>query len=127
MTSEASTTQAVATAGGVASVVSGLTSLSNPIGLWQMINTMQLFMLILLLDVYLPIRILNVFNASSGFNLSFDVSFISKIPFVSEVYKFFDFTSPQENYSMLGIGSGSTLINILSFILLSMAVVIIHI
>jgi cysteine-rich repeat protein len=127
MTSEATTAQTVATAGAAASVVSGLTSLSNPTGLWQMINTMQLFMLILLLDVYLPIRILNVYNASSGFNLSFDVSFITKIPYVGEVYEYLDFFSPRENYSMLGIGSGSTLINILSFILLLIVLAIIHI
>jgi hypothetical protein len=122
MTSEATTAQAVATAGAAASVVSGLTSLSNPTGLWQMINTMQLFMLILLLDVYLPIRILNVYNASSGFTLTFEVSFIAKIPYMGDVYEFFNFLSPRESYSMLGIDSGSTLINILSLILLLMAV-----
>jgi hypothetical protein len=127
MTSEATTAQAVATAGAAASVVSGLTSLSNPTGLWQMINTMQLFMLILLLDVYLPIRILNVYNASSGFTLTFEVSFIAKIPYMGDVYEFFNFLSPRESYSMLGIDSGSTLINILSLILLLMAVWMAHI
>jgi hypothetical protein len=126
MTSEAVSTQAAAAAGAAASVISGLTSLSNPTGLWQMINTMQLFMLILLLDVYLPIRILNVYNASSGFNLSFDVSFIFKIPYAEDVYEFLDFLSPRENYSMLGIGSGSTLINIISFTLLLIAVAFVH-
>jgi hypothetical protein len=127
MTSEATIIQVVAIAGSAASVVSGLTSLSNPTGLWQMINTMQLFMLILLLDVYLPIRILNVYNASSGFNLSFNVSFITKIPYVGEVYEYLDLLSSKENYSMLGIGSGSTLINILSFILSLIVLAIIHI
>jgi hypothetical protein len=127
MTTEAISTQAIASAGAAASIISGLTSFSNPIGLWQMINTMQLFMLILLLDIYLPIRILNVYNASSGFNLSFDVSFITKIPYVGEVYKHLYFLSPRENYSMLGISSGSTLINILSFTLLLIAIAIVHI
>jgi cysteine-rich repeat protein len=127
LTTEAVSTQAIASAGAAASIISGLTSLSNPVGLWQMINTMQLFMLILLLDIYLPIRILNVYNASSGFNLSFDVSFITKIPYVGEVYKHLYFLSPRENYSMLGISSGSTLINILSFTLLLIAIAIVHI
>jgi hypothetical protein len=126
MTTEAVSIQAVAAAGVIASVVSGLTSLSNPTGLWQMINTMQLFMLILLLDIYLPIRILNVYNAVSGFNLSFEVSFIAKIPYAGNVYAYLDILSPRENYSMLGIDSGSTLINILSFTLLLMAVGIAH-
>jgi hypothetical protein len=126
MTSEAISTQAVAGAGAAASILSGLTSLSNPTGLWQIINTMQLFMLILLLDIYLPIRIRNVYNASRGYALSFDISFIAKIPFLDDVYHYFDFISPRENYSMLGIDSGSTLINIISFILLLMAVGIAH-
>jgi hypothetical protein len=65
MTSEAVSIQAAA------SVASGMNFLSNPTGFWQMINMMQLFMLILLLDFYLPIKILDIFNSSSGFNIYF--------------------------------------------------------
>jgi cysteine-rich repeat protein len=127
MTSEAMSTQVVTAAGAAASIVSGLISLSNPTGLWQMINTMQLFMLILLLKVYLPIKILSVYNTCSVFNLSFDASFIFKIPYMSNVYESLDFFAPEDSHSMLGIDSGSTLINILSFILLLMGVAIVHI
>jgi hypothetical protein len=127
MTTEAVSTQAIAGAGAAASIISGMTSLSNPTGFWQMMNTMQLFMLILLLEVYLPIRILNVYNASSGLNLSFNISFITKIPYLGNMYEYLNFFSSKDNYSLLGVDSGSTLINILSFILLLMGVAIIHI
>jgi cysteine-rich repeat protein len=127
MTTEAVSTQAIAGAGAAASIISGMTSLSNPTGFWQMMNTMQLFMLILLLEVYLPIRILNVYNASSGLNLSFNISFITKIPYLGNMYEYLNFFSSKDNYSLLGVDSGSTLINILSFILLLMGVAIVHI
>jgi cysteine-rich repeat protein len=127
MTSEAISIQAVAAAGAAASIVSGLIFLSNPTGLWQMINTMQLFILILLLDIYLPIKILNIYNATSSFSLSLDISFIAKIPFLDDAYDYFDFILPKDSYSMLGIDSGSTLINTFSFILLLIAVWVVHI
>jgi cysteine-rich repeat protein len=72
--------QAFAGAGAVASGVSGVTNLSSPTGLWQMINLIQLFMLTLLLNIYLPKKVIDVLNGNSYFSLSFKVPLISKTP-----------------------------------------------
>jgi hypothetical protein len=126
MTNEALITQVLTSAGAVASIVSGFSSLSNPIGFWQMMNTMQLFMLILLLDIYLPIKILNIFKATSYFSLSFDVPFIPEIPFLCDVYDYLDFLPPKANYTIMGVDSGSTLLNLNSLLCILLCVVAFH-
>jgi cysteine-rich repeat protein len=126
MTNEALITQVLTSAAAVASIVSGFSSLSNPIGFWQMMNTMQLFMLILLLDIYLPIKILNIFKATSYFSLSFDVPFIPEIPFLCDVYDYLDFLPPKANYIIMGVDSGSTLLNFNSLLCILLCVVALH-
>jgi hypothetical protein len=126
MTNEAAITQLLASAGAVASIASGFSSLSNPTGLWQMMNTMQLFMLILLLDINLPVKILNIFKATSYFTLSFNIPFIPEIPYLCDVYDYLDFLPPKANYPIIGVGSGSTLINLNSLLCILLCVVVLH-
>jgi cysteine-rich repeat protein len=125
-TNEAIATQALVGVGAAASVISGVTSFSNPTGFWQMMNIMQLFMLIVLLEIYLPLKVLNVLNSSSYFSLSFDASYISDIPYLGPMYNFLDFMPPKANYLVLGVGSGSTLINILSLLLIMIGLGLFH-
>jgi hypothetical protein len=99
--------------GALASIVSGFQNLSTPTGFWQMMNAMQLFTLILLLDLYLPIEVLNILDWTKFSTLAFEVPFIDKIPFVFSAYEYLDFLPPQSYYPILGVYSGSSLINIL--------------
>jgi hypothetical protein len=126
MANEAIATQALAGAGAVASVVSGFSSLSNPIGFWQMMNTMQLFMLIVLLYVYLAIKILDILNSVNYFTLSFEIPFIPDIPYLSDVYDYLDFLPIKENYHIIGVDSGSTLINVYCLFCILIGVIALH-
>jgi hypothetical protein len=126
MTNEAIANQVLAGAAAVASVVSGFSSLSNPTGFWQMMNTMQLFMLIVLLDIYLPIKILDILNAVSYFTLSFEIPFIPDIPYLSDVYDYLNFLPPKANYHIIGVDSGSTLINVYCLFCILIGVIALH-
>jgi cysteine-rich repeat protein len=120
-------TQAFVGAGAIASVVSGVTNLSSPTGLWQMMNLMQLFMLILLFDIYLPVKVIDVLNSNNYFSLSFEVPLIEKIPYVAPSLVYLDFSPPKSNYNVLGIDSGSALLSVLSFTSLLIVIFLLHI
>jgi cysteine-rich repeat protein len=123
---EALTTQALVGATVVASVVSGVTNLSSPTGLWQMMNLVQLVMLIVLLNIYLPKKVIDVLNANSCLSFSFKVPFIEKIFHLDSSLEYLDSSDSKSKYEIFGIYSESALLNILSFIILLTITGLIH-
>jgi cysteine-rich repeat protein len=123
---EAVITQALVGVGVVASIISGVTRLSSPTGLWQMMNLIQLFTLIILLNIYLPNKVIDVLDANSYLSFSFKVPFIDKIPYFDSSLSYLDFSPQKSNYDIFKIYSGSSLLNILSLIILLMITGILH-
>jgi hypothetical protein len=118
---------AITGAGIAASVFSDLLNLSNPTGLWQMMNLMQLFLLILLFDIYLPSKVLNILNANKYFSLSFSAPFVDMIPYGKPTFSYLNFSSSTSNYSILGVRSGSSLINFLCMAFVLMVIGVLHV
>jgi hypothetical protein len=100
----------------VIAIISAILSLSNPTNLFQIINVIQIFMLIVLLDLYLPQKVLNILNSMNYFTLSFEIPFVNEFSYLNEFYDYLDFLPPKADYQIIGIESGSSLINILCII-----------
>jgi cysteine-rich repeat protein len=109
---EAQTTQAITSAGAIFAAGTSVTNLSSPTGLWQSMNVMQLFMLILLFQIYVPSMIVEALNSTKYFSLAFEIPFVDKIPFISSTLDYLDFLPPKGHYDIMGVKSGSALVNI---------------
>jgi hypothetical protein len=110
---EAQTTQAITGAGAIFAAATSVSNLSSPTGLWQSMNIMQLFMLILLFEIYVPSMIVEALNSTKYFSLAFEIPFVDKIPFISSTLNYLDFLPPKGHYDIMGVKSGSALVNIL--------------
>jgi hypothetical protein len=88
---------------------------------------MQLFMLILLFEIDIPSRIVNIFDSTKYLSLSFKISFINEIPFISSTLKYLNFLPPNGHYDILGINSGSALVNIFSLLGILLLILFLHI
>jgi cysteine-rich repeat protein len=109
---EAQTTQAITSAGAIFAAGTSVSNLSSPTGLWQSMNIMQLFMLILLFQIYIPNKIVEALNSTKYFSLAFEIPFVDKIPFISSTLDYLDFLPPKGHYDIMGVKSGSALVNI---------------
>jgi cysteine-rich repeat protein len=109
---EAQTTQAITSAGAILAAGTSFSNLSSPTGLWQSMNIMQLFMLILLFEIYVPSKIVEALNSTKYFSIAFEIPFVDKIPIISSTLDYLNFVPPNGHYNILGVTSGSTLVNI---------------
>jgi hypothetical protein len=84
-------------------------------------------MLILLFEIDIPSRIVNIFDSTKYLSLSFEISFINEIPFISSTLNYLDFLPPNGHYDILGINSGSALVNIFSLLGILLLILFLHI
>jgi cysteine-rich repeat protein len=124
---EANAIKAITGAGAILATWTSFSNLSYSTHLWQLINIMQLFMLILLFEIDIPSRIVNIFDSTKYLSLSFEISFINEIPFISSTLNYLDFLPPNGHYDILGINSGSALVNIFSLLGILLLILFLHI
>ena len=106
--------------------IGAMASLSSLHSIWSMINQYQLYLILPLVGWYMDQSVINYINDFQF--LTFNLSFIpiSDLGIFTKMYNFLTF--PQANASLmsLGLNSGSTLINYLSVVMLTLLFIIFH-
>ncbi|CAI2380394.1 unnamed protein product [Moneuplotes crassus] len=113
--STAAATGLVGSSAAIASV-SSILSGSSISSFFSVMNSLQLAILLPLIPKYFPIDVLAFLKGMSFAMLSFDFIKLEEIPFVEDITEWIDYPQPDEYLGSIGMSSGSSLINYLSFL-----------
>ena len=95
--------------------------------MWAIINQLQLLTLLVITEAYLPKDIRDYINGMefSMFSFSF-IPFIN-IPLLHDYVEWLDFQQPDVRMQTVEVNSGSALINNLSFLVLLVPMLLLHV
>ena len=101
-------------------------NMSSPIGVWSIINQFQMFMLLILTGAFIP-EIIRQYLAGMDFvSLNFDfIPFIDVI-YISDLYLWMKFDQTNHNLEDIGLDYGSTVVNNISFLVILLIFIILH-
>jgi cysteine-rich repeat protein len=126
LSEKAALTIIISCIGAFISTIASSLSLLSPTGLWQSMNIMQLFLLIALLKIYIPDKILDILKAWKYFSLSYESPLNQDTPFISSTLSYLDFSHPNEKYEIVGVDSGSSLMNVLCLATTLLSIWVLH-
>ena len=105
-------------AGAVAGVASSAVNVSNFQSIWMIVNQFQLLLLIPLTGAYLPQKIIDYLVGMKFVMLNFSFIPLNKSSAFQRVYDIFGFEQQNEYLKEIDAKYGSTLLNILPFLLI---------
>ena len=110
---------------GIAAAVS-LMNMSSPIGVWSIINQFQMLMLLILTDAFIPETVRQYLSGMDFVSLNFDFIPFIKVPLISELYLWMKFEQNNDNLEDIGVDDGSTVVNNISFLVILLIFVTLH-
>lgn len=121
-----STGSSVAAASGGAAILSSLSNLSSPQGLYMSMNQFQLILLTLLTNAYIPKKVVDYLAGMKSTTCSFGFIPFKKIPGFTSLIDWFYFKRTYYKLDYFGIESGSTFVDTFSLMCIFAIIVIIH-
>lgn len=107
--------------------ISSMMSASSSQSIFASINQLQLIVLLVLYGVYLPGKVLNLIQSFNMSLLSLDIPSLPLFRSMSWFFIQFNYSQDNENLQIVGLSSGSTLINIMTPFFTALALVMLHI
>ena len=110
---------------GVAAAVS-LMNMSSPVGIWSIINQFQMLMLLLLTGAFIPLTVRHYLSGMDFVSLNFDFIPFIEVPLISDLYLWMKFEQHNDDLKDIGLDYGSTVVNNISFLVILLIFVTIH-
>ena len=104
-----------------------IVSFTNPVGIWLIINLFQMLMLLILTGAFIPETVRRYLSGLNFVFLNFDFIPFHRIPFISHFYLWMKFEQMNDDLKDIGIDYGSSIINNISFVILTLMLIVAHI
>ena len=104
-----------------------IVSFTNPVGIWLIINLFQMLMLLILTGAFIPETVRRYLSGLNFVFLNFDFIQFHRIPFISHFYLWMKFEQMNDDLRDIGIDYGSSIINNISFVILTLMLIVTHI
>ena len=104
-----------------------IVSFTNPVGIWLIINLFQMLMLLILTGAFIPETVRRYLSGLNFVFLNFDFIPFHRIPFISDFYQWMKFEQKNDNLRDIGIDFGSSITNNISFVILTLMLIVTHI
>lgn len=121
------TGSSVAAASGGLALLSSLSNLSSPQGLWMSMNQFQLIIMTLLTNAYTPKKVVDYLAGMKTTTCSFGFLPFKKIPGFDRLVQWFDYDIKFYKLDYFGVESGSAFVNIFSLACILALIVFFHI
>ena len=102
-------------------------NLSSPIGIWSIVNLFQMLMLLILTGAFIPTTVKEYLSGMDFVFLNFDFIPFINIPLISDLYTWMKFGQKNDNLKKIGVDNGSTAVNNISFFIIILILIVIHI
>ena len=122
---QTATQSTMGTSMGVAAAIS-LMNMSSPIGIWTIVNQFQMFMLLLLTGAFIPETVRQYLSGMDFVSLNFDFIPFIEVPLISDLYLWMKFEQTNDDLGDIGLDDGSTVVNNISFLVILLIFVTIH-
>ena len=122
---QTATQSTMGTSMGVAAAIS-LMNMSSPIGVWSIVNQFQMFMLLLLTGAFIPETVRQYLSGMDFVSLNFDFIPFIEVPLISDLYIWMKFEQTNDDLSDVGLDDGSTVVNNISFLVILLIFITIH-
>ena len=107
--------------------VNSIANMASPVGIWSIINQFQMLMLLILTGAFIPTTVKEYLSGMDFVFLNFDFIPFIDIPLISDLYTWMKFGQKNENLKSIGVDSGSTTVNNISFLAIILILAIMHI
>ena len=108
-------------------VANSAVNLSSPISMWSIVNLFQMLMLLILTGAFIPTAVKEYLSGMDFVFLNFDFIPFINIPLISDLYTWMKFGQKNENLRDIGVDNGSATVNNISFFIIILILVVIHI
>ena len=111
-------------------ILEGANSIVNqtsPAAIWLIINLFQMLMLLMLNGAFIPKTVRQYLSTMDYVLLNLEFISIKDAPLISDLYTWMKFEQKNENLQDVGVGNGSTAINNISFFIIILILIVIHI
>ena len=108
-------------------VANSAVNLSSPISMWSIVNLFQMLMLLILTGAFIPTTVKEYLSGMDFVFLNFDFIPFIDVPLISDLYTWMKFGQKNENLKNIGVDSGSTAVNNISFLAIILILAIMHI
>ena len=102
-------------------------NLSSPIGIWSIVNLFQMLMLLILTGAFISTTVKEYLSGMDFVLVNFDFIPLVDISLISDLYTWMKFGQKNENLKNIGVDDGSTAVNNISFFIIILILVVIHI
>ena len=107
--------------------VNSIANMASPVGIWSIINQFQMLMLLILTGAFIPTTVKEYLSGMDFVFLNFDFIPFIDVPLISDLYTWMKFGQKNENLKNIGVDSGSTAVNNISFLAIILILAIMHI
>ena len=101
--------------------------MTSPIGMWSIVNQFQMLLLLLLSRAFIPDKIREYLLGMDFTLMNFNFIPLNEVPMISIPYDWIEYEQYDTNLQDIGVENGSTAANNLSFIVMIMMFIILHI
>ena len=101
--------------------------MASPIGMWSIVNQFQMLLLLLLTRAFIPDKIREYLLGMDFTLMNFNFIPLNEVPMISIPYDWIEYEQYDTNLQDIGVENGSTAANNLSFIVMIMMFIILHI
>lgn len=101
--------------------------MTSPIGMWSIVNQFQMLLLLLLTRAFIPDKIREYLLGMDFTLMNFNFIPLNEVPMISIPYDWIEYEQYDTNLQDIGVENGSTAANNLSFIVMIMMFITLHI
>lgn len=101
--------------------------MASPIGMWSILNQFQMLLLLLLTRAFIPDKIREYLLGMDFTLMNFNFIPLNEVPMISIPYNWIEYEQYDTNLQDIGVENGSTAANNLSFIVMIMMFITLHI
>ena len=101
--------------------------MTSPIGMWSIVNQFQMLLLLLLSRAFIPDKIREYLLGMDFTLMNFNFIPLNEVPMISIPYDWIEYEQYDTNLQDIGVENGSTAANNLSFIVMIMMFITLHI
>ena len=101
--------------------------MASPIGMWSIVNQFQMLLLLLLTKAFIPDKIREYLLGMDFTLMNFNFIPLNEVPMISIPYDWIEYEQYDTNLQDIGVENGSTAANNLSFIVMIMMFITLHI
>lgn len=101
--------------------------MASPIGMWSIVNQFQMLLLLLLTRAFIPDKIREYLLGMDFTLMNFNFIPLNEVPMISIPYDWIEYEQYDTNLQDIGVENGSTAANNLSFIVMIMMFITLHI